>query len=56
MFKDKLSKPAGAGGAGGGGAGGGGARDIEQMFKEKVKIAQPIKPNRASPLFGVLKV
>jgi hypothetical protein len=55
-----------AGGGGGAAAGGAGAaasardrtlnRDIERLFKEKVKIFHSVRPNRASPLFAILKV
>jgi hypothetical protein len=63
LFKDsKAGKmllnstaPVGTSGAKGAAAG----RDIEQMFKEKVKIVAPtgtLKPNRSSLLFAIIKV
>ncbi len=63
LFKDsktgkQLLSATGAGGSSTGGGGGGGGRDIEQMFKEKIKIVATaqLKPNRTAPLFAVTKV
>lgn len=66
MFKEKglaggPTNSAGGKGMSGvsGNAAGGGTsntRDIERLFKEKVKIVSLVQPNRSSPLFAILKV